>query len=199
MDRYTSVARALHWILAVLIIVNLVLGIGHDALPKDWAVMPVHKSIGLTVLALTLARLAWRVGHRPPSLPSAMPVWEKAAAHATHGVFYAFMILVPATGWIMTSAGTRPLNWFFLFVLIGWLAFGYTLLVAFSVIYTADHWIIDVIAGMAYAYVAYYVVVDLPSPWRTRVEAAWTSFSSAVIQPVRRRRGNAPPEEVVTR
>lgn len=58
MDRYTSVARALHWILAVLIIVNLVLGIGHDALPKDWAVMPVHKSIGLTVLALTLARLA---------------------------------------------------------------------------------------------------------------------------------------------
>ena len=115
MDRYTSVARALHWILAVPIIVNLVLGIGHDALPKDWAVMPVHKSIGLTVLALTLARLAWRVGHRPPSLPSAMPVWEKAAAHATHGVFYAFMILVPLTGWVMTSAGTRPLNWFFLF------------------------------------------------------------------------------------
>ena len=115
MDRYTSVARALHWILAVLIIVNLVLGIGHDALPKDWAVMPVHKSIGLTVLALTLARLAWRVGHRPPSLPSTMPVWEKAAAHVTHGVFYAFMILVPLTGWIMTSAGTRPLNWFFLF------------------------------------------------------------------------------------
>ena len=43
MDRYTSVARALHWILAVLIIVNLVLGIGHDALPKDWAVMPVSE------------------------------------------------------------------------------------------------------------------------------------------------------------
>ena len=82
---------------------------------------------------------------------------------------------------------------------IGWLALGYTLLVAFSVIYTADHWIIDVIAGMAYAYVAYYVVVDLPSPWRTRTEAAWPTFSSAVIQPMRRRRGNAPPEEVVTR
>jgi cytochrome b561 len=115
MDRYTSVSRALHWIMAVLIIVNLVLGIGHDALPKDWAVMPVHKSIGLTVLALTLARLAWRLGHRPPLLPAAMPGWEKTAAHATHFVFYAFMILVPLTGWIMTSAGTRPLNWFFLF------------------------------------------------------------------------------------
>lgn len=115
MDRYTSIARTLHWIMAVLIIVNLILGIGHDALPKDWAVMPVHKSIGLTVLALTLARLGWRLGHRPPPLPVAMPGWEKAAAHATHVAFYAFMILVPLTGWIMTSAGTRPLNWFFLF------------------------------------------------------------------------------------
>lgn len=115
MDRYTSVARALHWIMAVLIIVNLALGIAHDALPKDWAVMPVHKSLGLTVLALTLVRLAWRIGYRPPPLPAAMPGWEKAAAHATHFIFYAFMILVPLTGWIMTSAGTRPLNWFFLF------------------------------------------------------------------------------------
>lgn len=115
MDRYTFVARALHWIMAVLIIVNLILGIGHDALPKDWAVMPVHKSIGLTVLALTLVRLGWRLGHRPPLLPVAMPGWEKAAAHATHFLFYALMLLVPLTGWIMTSAGTRPLNWFFLF------------------------------------------------------------------------------------
>ena len=115
MDRYTSVARALHWIMAVLIIVNLALGIAHDALPKDWAVMPVHKSLGLTVLALTLVRLAWRIGYRPPPLPASMPGWEKAAAHATLFIFYAFMILVPLTGWIMTSAGTRPLNWFFLF------------------------------------------------------------------------------------
>lgn len=115
LDRYTFVARALHWIMAVLIIANLILGIGHDALPKDWAIMPVHKSIGLTVLALTLVRLGWRLGHRPPLHPVAMPGWEKAAAHATHFLFYAFMLLVPLTGWIMTSAGTRPLNWFFLF------------------------------------------------------------------------------------
>ncbi len=58
---------------------------------------------------------------------------------------------------------------------IGWLAFGYTLLVAFSVVYTGDHWIIDLIAGAAYAYVAYYVVVESP-PWlRARVESWWRS------------------------
>lgn len=56
---------------------------------------------------------------------------------------------------------------------IGWLAFGYTLLVAFSVIYTADHWIVDAIAGMAYAYVAYYVVVQSPPALRGWVEDTW--------------------------
>ncbi len=61
---------------------------------------------------------------------------------------------------------------------VGWLAFGYAVLVAFSVIYTGDHWLIDVIAGMAYAYVAFYLVVDSP-PWlRARIDRAWSTVSS---------------------
>ncbi|WP_313801157.1 cytochrome b [Sphingobium sp.] len=115
MDRYNRVARALHWIMAILILFNLFLGFAHDALPSDWKVMPVHKSIGLTVLALTLLRILWRLIHRPPPLPAEMPAWEKAAAHVTHFAFYAFMLIMPLTGWIMSSAGNRPLNWFFLF------------------------------------------------------------------------------------
>ncbi|RYM10326.1 cytochrome b [Sphingobium cupriresistens] len=115
MARYTAVARALHWAIAVLILLNLALGFAHDAFPKDWAVMPVHKSIGLTILALTLLRIVWRLVHPAPRLPAAMPLWEKAAAHATHFLFYALMLILPLSGWIMTSAGTRPLNWFFLF------------------------------------------------------------------------------------
>ncbi len=81
MARYTSVARLLHWIIAILILVNLWLGFAHDSLPKEWKVMPVHKSIGLTVLALTLVRLSWRLAHKPPALPAAMPGWEKLAAN----------------------------------------------------------------------------------------------------------------------
>ena len=115
MARYTSVARALHWIIAILILGNLFRGFAHDALPKDWVVMPVHKSIGLTVLALTLLRIVWRLTHRAPPLPAAMPAWEKGAAHATHVLFYALMLVLPLSGWIMSSAGNRPLNWFFLF------------------------------------------------------------------------------------
>ncbi|WP_176592394.1 cytochrome b [Sphingobium sp. EM0848] len=115
MDRYNHVARALHWIIAILILFNLVLGFAHDVLPRDWQVMPVHKSVGLTVLALTVARLLWRFTHRAPRLPAEMPAWEKGAAHGTHFAFYAFMLVMPLTGWIMSSAGNRPLNWFFLF------------------------------------------------------------------------------------
>ena len=115
MARYTAVARALHWAIALLILLNLVSGFAHEALPKDWAVMPVHKSIGLTVLALTLARIGWRFTHPAPPLPAAMPLWERGAAHMTHALFYAFMLILPLSGWIMTSPWPRPLNWFFLF------------------------------------------------------------------------------------
>jgi len=115
MDRYSPVARALHWIMAILILFNLFLGFAHDALPREWKVMPVHKSIGLTVLALTVARILWRLTRRAPPLPAAMPAWEKGTARVTHFAFYAFMLIVPLSGWIMTSAGDRPLNWFFLF------------------------------------------------------------------------------------
>lgn len=115
MIRYTSTARLLHWTMALLIVANLILGFAHDALPKGFPVMPIHKSIGITVLALTILRVVWRLTHRPPPLPANLPAWEKGAAHLTHFFFYAFMLVLPLSGWILTSAGTRPLNWFFLF------------------------------------------------------------------------------------
>lgn len=115
MNRYTSVARMLHWTIAVLIITNLVLGFGRGMLPKGMMAMPIHKSIGITVLVLTVLRILWRLTHRPPPLPGAMPVWERASATLVHWAFYALMIVLPLSGWIISSAGDRPLNWFFLF------------------------------------------------------------------------------------
>ncbi|TZG26341.1 cytochrome b [Sphingomonas montanisoli] len=113
--RYNGTARLLHWTIAVLIIVNLILGIGHDPLGEILPAMPIHKSIGLTVLALSLFRLVWRLTHTPPPLPVSVAGWEKGAAHAMHWLLYALMILLPLSGWIMSSAGTRPLQWFWLF------------------------------------------------------------------------------------
>lgn len=65
---------------------------------------------------------------------------------------------------------------------IGWLALAYTALVAGSVLYTGDHWLIDVIAGIAYAYVAFYVVVATPAWLRIRSEAAWAGATGLLAR-----------------
>lgn len=115
--RYSAVAIALHWTIALFVIINLVVGIGHDAVPALRAWMPAHKSIGITVLVLTLARLAWRLGHRAPPLPAEVKGWERGAAHAVHGLFYVVLILLPLSGWAMVSSPDRkkPLDWFGVF------------------------------------------------------------------------------------
>jgi cytochrome b561 len=112
---YTAVARWLHWTIAVMILSNIVLGLFHDGLGHVIPAMPLHKAIGITVLALTLVRVLWRITHAPPPLPAAMPGWEKAAAHGLHLVFYGLMVLLPVTGWVMVSANAYPLRWFGLF------------------------------------------------------------------------------------
>lgn len=116
-DRYTGVAIAFHWTIAALVLINLWLGLFHDSLPREWQVIPVHKSIGLTVLVLTLGRIAWRVTHPAPPLPSGTPRWERIVAQATHYVFYALLLILPMTGWVMSSASAKrwPIDWFGLF------------------------------------------------------------------------------------
>ena len=113
-ERYSTVAITLHWLIAFFIIVNLIVGIGHESIPAMRAWMPGHKAIGVTVLFLTLVRITWRLVYRPPALPAAMPAWEKGTAHATHWALYALLLLLPLTGWMMVSGPDhrRPLTWF---------------------------------------------------------------------------------------
>lgn len=115
-DRYTRVAIAFHWVIAALIVFNLWLGLARGSLPRDWQVMPVHKAVGITILALTLGRIAWRLAHPAPPLPATLTRRERIAANASHLLLYGFMLAMPLTGWLMVS-GTkrRPLEWFGLF------------------------------------------------------------------------------------
>lgn len=110
---YSRVAMWFHWMIAALVIFNLAIGLLHDAIGG----MAIHKPIGLTVLALTAGRVAWRIAHRPPPLPTHTPGWERGVAHATHWTLYLLMIALPVTGWLMVSgtATRRPLTWFGLF------------------------------------------------------------------------------------
>jgi cytochrome b561 len=104
--RYTTVAIVLHWSIAALILFNIAIGLGMEGLPrplKDIATL-LHFSCGITVLALTALRIFWRLGHQPPPLVANLAPWERAAAHAAHGLLYVLMIAMPLTGWSIISA-----------------------------------------------------------------------------------------------
>jgi cytochrome b561 len=108
-NRYTGVAMFFHWLIAALMIVNVVLALSADSLPEGWErpFINTHKSIGITVLGLALLRLLWRFANPPPPLPARYPKWEKVSAHAAHYALYAVMLALPLSGWIHDSAWKR--------------------------------------------------------------------------------------------
>ncbi|MEM7661862.1 MAG: cytochrome b/b6 domain-containing protein [Pseudomonadota bacterium] len=104
-SRYTSVAIALHWLLALALGAMIALGKNMktaDGLPIEW-MYQLHKSIGITILVLVIARLVWRYLNPPPALPGGMTPLEEKAAHYVHIGLYALMVVLPLTGWIMVS------------------------------------------------------------------------------------------------
>ena len=115
--RYSRVAILLHWVIAALILVNLYLGLFHEDMSKPVraSMMFYHKSIGITVLALTALRLLWRLTHRPPPYDAALKPWEVALARLTHWTFYFLLIALPLTGWLLVSTGGKPTSFFGLF------------------------------------------------------------------------------------
>ena len=106
--RYGAVAMTLHWLIAAAIIGLLIVGKYMHGLPNTnpdkFALYQLHKSFGITVLALSLLRLGWRFTHPAPALPAAMPAWERWAAHGMHFALYAAMIGMPLSGWARVSA-----------------------------------------------------------------------------------------------
>jgi cytochrome b561/polyisoprenoid-binding protein YceI len=104
--RYATIAIILHWLIAAGIVLQITLSSRMEGppTPESFAVTQLHKSIGITILLLSLARLAWRLANPPPPLPPTLAPWERTLAHATHVGFYGVMIGMPLTGWIMVSS-----------------------------------------------------------------------------------------------
>jgi len=117
--RYSAGAIFFHWAIALLIIVNLALGLLHEDFGRENIpfVMGLHKSIGLLVLLLSLGRVGWRITHRPPAEPAYLKTWEKLLAKGVHAFFYFAIIALPLTGWLMSSAAPKryPLDFFGMF------------------------------------------------------------------------------------
>ena len=106
LQRYTAVAVLLHWTIAVLILFNLGLGFFMEGFPPPlrFVILPMHMSSGITVLALSVARIAWRITHHPPEFSAGITKAETFAAHTVHYLLYAGMIIMPLTGWSIISA-----------------------------------------------------------------------------------------------
>jgi len=98
--RYSSVAIALHWLMAGLIVFMIWLG---QNMENHEARFQLHKSIGISLLFLTLARILWRLYNKPPPLPADVRPLEARLSHAVQFGFYALMLLIPLGGWIMVS------------------------------------------------------------------------------------------------
>lgn len=111
---YTKTAIALHWTIALLILVAFPLGVYMHELPlspRKLQLYSYHKWIGISVLLFAAGRLLWRIGHRPPA-PLPGPRWQVAAAHAVHHTLYLLIVAVPVSGWLMSSALGFPVVWF---------------------------------------------------------------------------------------
>ena len=115
-DRYCAIAMALHWTIAALALAQITLGWWMIGLPdktgvqRDW--FNLHKSFGLTIGALMLARLAWRLAHPAPALPAAMLRWQAGAARANHFLLYAALIAQPIVGYLGSSFTSYPIKYF---------------------------------------------------------------------------------------
>lgn len=105
-SRYTRVAMVLHWLIAILILFNLAVGFFMEGMAPDARkiVISAHLSSGVTVLALTVVRIVWRITHRPPSPLRGLGNWERKLAKLVNLFFYFAMILTPLSGWAIISA-----------------------------------------------------------------------------------------------
>lgn len=117
-DRWGPVSQLLHWTVVVLVVALAVLGLYMVDLPNNpqkIRLYALHKSLGLTVLALMSIRLAWRAYAGTPRPVGGSAQWQERIARLTHGALYLLLFAMPLTGWLFNSAAGFPLQWFGMF------------------------------------------------------------------------------------
>jgi cytochrome b561 len=114
-NRYSIVSLMLHWLIAALVLTQVLLITAHEAGDAQRTFINLHKSVGLGILVLTLGRIGWRMANPAIALPSHLPVWQRLVARVTHVLFYVVLIVIPLTGWAASSAMGRDIAWFGLF------------------------------------------------------------------------------------
>jgi cytochrome b561 len=167
--RYGTVAMILHWLIAVFVLANIGLGLYFAWLPDNvpgqppaydmqtfFALVQLHKSIGLTVLMLSIVRLAWRLVNPVPALPLGMNPALRVAARISHVLLYVFIIAVPLSGWLWASASPKGLPTVF-FGLFQWPHFSFL-----ADLTRAEKRPYSHLFGTIHAYMAYALIALVP-------------------------------------
>ena len=109
--RYASLVVAIHWLSAALILTQIYLGFAFGSFPKGSVerteLFTWHKTVGVTILLLALARLAVRLIDAPPPYPADFPKWERRVAVWSHRMLYFLMVALPLTGLAAVSKGAK--------------------------------------------------------------------------------------------
>ncbi len=117
-ERWGAISQLFHWIIVALILVMAYIGLTMGDLPngpRKIEVYSLHKSIGLTILALVVLRVLWRLYAGAPSPVPGTPTWQHRIASVTHVLLYALLFAIPLSGWVLNSSAGYPLQWFKLF------------------------------------------------------------------------------------
>jgi cytochrome b561 len=113
---YDRVAIALHWLVALALLAQVLLGWYVHDIPRGtpargyW--INLHKSVGLTLGLLILLRLGWRLSHPSPALPAGLDRWQARAAQASHVLLYACMVALPLTGYLASNFSKHGIKYF---------------------------------------------------------------------------------------
>lgn len=114
-QHYRAVAKWLHWLIALLVLGMLGVGLYMTEMrisPQKIQLYMTHKSVGLTILALMLLRLAYRLKNPPPALPAGVASWQKTASQISHAFLYLLLFAMPISGWLMNGASGFPMKYF---------------------------------------------------------------------------------------
>lgn len=110
-ENYGSLAKWLHWITAILFLASYCAvyyrhWFTEKDTPENWISLQLHLSIGLTIAAIVVLRIVWRVSNRAPDPEPGTRV-EHLAAHGGHYALYTIMVIMPITGYIGTGVNTE--------------------------------------------------------------------------------------------
>lgn len=114
-QRWNRLSQMLHWLIALLILAMAAIGLTMVNLPNTpskIAIFAIHKSIGISILALVALRLGWRLYSGAPAPLANTPKLQQRIAGAMHVALYVLLLAMPISGWLLNSAAGFPLQWF---------------------------------------------------------------------------------------